>query len=41
LYKKYNNDSTQKEKDEIAIQAGKLLTKEILYNTKDNTNNSI
>lgn len=42
LYKEYfKEDTSQKEKDNLAIQAGKLLTKEILYNTKDNTNNSI
>lgn len=38
LMKKYYSDEyTQKEKDEFAIKAGKLLTKEILYNTQDNT----
>lgn len=38
LMKKYNNDeSSQKEKDEIAIEAGKLLVEEILNNTIDNT----
>lgn len=37
LYKKYyNEDSTQKEKDEYALEAGKLITKELLHNTKDN-----
>lgn len=37
LYKKYyNKDSTQKEKDEYALEAGKLITKELLHNTKDN-----
>lgn len=37
LYKKYyNDDSTQKEKDEYALEAGKLITKELLHNTKDN-----
>ena len=33
----YNNESSQKEKDELALQAGKLLVEEILYNTQDNT----
>lgn len=38
LYKKYySNESTQKEKDQLALEAGKLLTQEILYNTQDNT----
>lgn len=38
LMKKYYSDEyTQKEKDEFAIEAGKLLTTEILYNTQDNT----
>lgn len=42
LLKKYSDDeNSQKEKDEVAIEAGKLLVKEILYNTKDNTNNLI
>lgn len=42
LLQKYSDDETsQKEKDEIAIEAGKLLVQEILYNTKDNTNNLI
>lgn len=36
-----DDDSSQKEKDEVAIEAGKLLVQEILYNTKDNTNNLI
>lgn len=34
----YSDDSSQKEKDEYALEAGKLLVKEILYNTIDNTN---
>lgn len=34
--KYYSDDSTQKEKDEYALEAGKLITKELLYNTKDN-----
>ena len=32
-------DLAKKDDDEAAIKAGKLLVKEILYNTKDNTNN--
>lgn len=40
LMKKYSADeSSQKEKDEVAIEAGKLLVEEILNNTIDNTNN--
>lgn len=40
LQKKYYDDETsQKEKDQYALEAGKLLVKEILSNTKDNTNN--
>lgn len=40
LMKIYNSeDSSQKEKDEVAIEAGKLLAHEILNNTIDNTNN--
>lgn len=39
LYSKYfNENSTQKDKDEVAIEAGKLLVYEILYNTDDRTN---
>ena len=39
LEKKYYDESTsQKEKDECALEAGKLLVEEILYNTQDNTN---
>lgn len=39
LQKKYDSDEyTQKEKDEFALEAGKLLVEEILYNTIDNTN---
>lgn len=39
LYSKYfNENSTQKDKDEAAIEAGKLLVYEILYNTDDRTN---
>ena len=33
----YDNESSQKEKDECALEAGKLLVEEILYNTQDNT----
>ena len=40
LLSKYSKEETsQKEKDELAIEAGKLLTDEILNNTIDNTNN--
>ena len=35
----YSDESTQEEKDECALEAGKLLVNEILYNTQDNTNN--
>ena len=39
LEKKYYDEKTsQKEKDEYALEAGKLLTEELLYNTKDNAN---
>lgn len=39
LKKQFDSDEfTQKEKDQFAIEAGKLITKETLYNTKDNTN---
>jgi len=31
----YNEETTQKRKDELAIEAGKLLTKEIMLNTDD------
>lgn len=37
--KYFDNDSTQKEKDAAALEAGQLLAKEILHNTIDNTNN--
>lgn len=38
LMKKYtDNEYSQKEKDEVAIEAGKLLVDEILNNTIDNT----
>lgn len=36
--KKYDEETSQKEKNKIAIEIGKLLTKEILYNTDDRTN---
>ena len=37
LEKKYfSGESSQKEKDEYALKAGKLITKELLHNTKDN-----
>lgn len=40
LLKKYSdNETSQKDKDQIAIEAGKLLVEEILNNTIDNTNN--
>lgn len=35
----YDNETSQKEKDQCALEAGKLLVKEILSNTKDITNN--
>lgn len=34
----YSDDTTDKEKDDVALEAGKLLVNEILYNTQDNTN---
>lgn len=38
LHSKYmNEESTQKEKDELAIEAGKVLVYEILHNTEDKT----
>lgn len=33
----YNEDSKKREKDEVALKAGKLLVDEILNNTQDNT----
>lgn len=36
--KYYNSDTSQNEKDELALEAGKLLVQEILYNTMDNVN---
>lgn len=35
--KYYDEESSQKEKDEYALEAGKLLVKELLYNTDDKT----
>lgn len=35
LQKKYENSNSQKEKDEFAIEAGKLLVQETLHNTED------
>ena len=35
--KYYDEETSQKEKDECALEAGKLLVEEILYNTQDNT----
>lgn len=38
-YKKFYNEKTsQKEKDELAIQCGKRITKELLHNTDDRAN---
>ena len=37
LRKKYHSTESEAEKDQIAIEAGKLLTQEIMENTKDNT----
>lgn len=38
LYSKYQDyEYSQKEKDEVAIEAGKLLVEEILFNTDDRT----
>ena len=38
LYKSYSHYTTSsKEKDKLAIEAGKLLVQEILFNTEDNT----
>lgn len=33
----YDDNSTKEQKDEAALEAGKLLTRETLYNTVDNT----
>jgi hypothetical protein len=35
--KKYNEAESDKEKNEIAIELGKILTEEIMENTQDNT----
>ena len=32
----YSEEASQKEKDEYALEAGKLITEELLHNTKDN-----
>lgn len=37
----YSEESSQKEKDDASLEAGKLLVNEILYNTVDRTNNLI
>lgn len=38
LYSKYQDyEYSQKEKDEVAIEAGKILVEEILFNTEDRT----
>jgi hypothetical protein len=38
LYKKFKSDETsQSEKDEIAIEMGKIITREIMNNTEDKT----
>ena len=34
--KYYDEKSSQKEKDEYALEAGKLITEELLHNTQDN-----
>lgn len=40
LQKRYcDSETSNKEREELAIEAGKLLVQEILYNTVDNTNN--
>ena len=36
--KYYDQQTSQKEKEEAALEAGKLLVYEILENTQDNTN---
>jgi hypothetical protein len=38
LLKEYDNSESEEDKDRIAIEAGKLLVNETLYNTADNTN---
>lgn len=35
----YNEETSKEEKDQLALEAGKLLAEEILHNTIDNTNN--
>ena len=37
MYKSYKDYESNKEKDEVAIQAGKLIAKEIMENTEDRT----
>lgn len=37
FFKRFNEAETKKEKDKLAIEAGKFLTTEILENTDDNT----
>lgn len=37
LLEQFNKSEIKKEKDELQIEAGKLLTKELLENTEDNT----
>ena len=32
----HGEETSQKEKDEYALEAGKLITEELLHNTKDN-----
>ena len=34
--KYYSEEASQKEKDEYSLEAGKLITEELLHNTKDN-----
>lgn len=36
--KYYDSETSKKEKDKLALEAGKLLVQEILYNTMDNVN---
>lgn len=36
--KYYDEETSQREKDECALETGKLLVEEILHNTQDNTN---
>ena len=37
LYTKYYSEKSKKDKDDIAIEAGKILVEEILFNTEDRT----